>query len=288
MTVQEQEPIAIVGSGCRFPGDTNTPSKLWQLLHDPKDLRIPVPSQRFDAAGFYHGSATHHGHSNVKDMKSYYLSKDPVERQFDAPFFGINAAEANVLDPQLRLLMETTYEALESAGLPMETLQGSDTGCYVGLMIGEYEQFMMRDPESIGQYHVMGTARSLMANRLSYFFDWHGPSMTIDTACSSSLVAIHQCVQLLRSRHSRVAIAAGSNMILDPITHITESKLSMLSPDGQSRMWDASANGYARGEGVATVVLKRLSDALADGDHIESIIRETGLNQDGKTRGITL
>ncbi|KAF2218978.1 AMP-binding enzyme [Elsinoe ampelina] len=280
--------IAIIGSGCRFPGDTTTPSKLWQLLQDPKDLRIPVPPSRFNAAGFYHKIASHHGHSNVKDMKSYYLSNDPVERWFDAPFFGINAAEANVLDPQLRLLMETTYEALESAGLPMESLQGSDTGCYVGLMIGEYEQFMMRDPESVGQYHVMGTARSLMANRLSYFFDWHGPSMTIDTACSSSLVAIHQCVQLLRSGQSRVAIAAGSNMILDPITHISESKLSMLSPDGQSRMWDAGANGYARGEGVATIVLKRLSDALVDGDQIESIIRETGLNQDGKTRGITL
>lgn len=160
---------------------------------------------------------------------------------------------------------------------------------------------MTRDAESIGTYHVLGTARSLVSNRLSYFFDWHGPSMTIDTACSSSLVAIHQAVQLLRSpptpsgvgevrsrTQSRVAVAAGTNLILDPMSYVSESKLQMLSPDGKGRMWDAAANGYARGEGVATVVLKRLCDAIADGDHVECIIRETGVSQDGKTRGITM
>lgn len=285
---QKEEAIAIIGSACRFPGNTDTPSKLWDLLQNPRDLCIPLPAARFNAAGFYHKNATHHGHSNVQDMKSYFLSEDPVERRFDASFFGINPAEANVLDPQIRLLLETTYEALEAGGQTMEGLQGSDTGCYVGLMIGEYEQFMMRDPESAGMYHVMGTARSLMSNRLSYFFDWHGPSMTIDTACSSSLVAVHQAVQLLRSGQSRVAIAAGSNLILDPMTHVSESNLQMLSPDGRGRMWDAGANGYARGEGVGAIVMKKLSDAVANGDHIECIIRETGINQDGKTRGITL
>lgn len=282
------EPIAIIGSACRFPGDTNTPSKLWELLQNPKDLCIPVPPSRFKPSSFYHKNSAYHGHSNVEGMKSYFLSEDAVERSFDAGFFGINPAEANVLDPQLRLLLETTYEALEAAGQTMEVLRGSDTGCYVGLMMGEYEQFMMRDVESIGTYHIMGTARSLMSNRLSYFFDWHGPSMTIDTACSSSLVAVHQAVQQLRLGQSRVVVAAGANLILDPITHISESKLQMLSPDGRGRMWDADANGYARGEGVATVVLKKLSDALADGDDVECIIRETGVNQDGKTRGITL
>ncbi|KAF2797429.1 AMP-binding enzyme [Melanomma pulvis-pyrius CBS 109.77] len=285
---KKEEAIAIIGSACRFPGNTDTPSKLWDLLQNPRDLCIPLPAARFNAAGFYHKNATHHGHSNVQDMKSYFLSEDPIERYFDASFFGINPAEANVLDPQIRLLLETTYEALEAGGQKMESLQGSDTGCYVGLMIGEYEQFMMRDPESAGMYHVMGTARSLMSNRLSYFFDWHGPSMTIDTACSSSLVAVHQAVQLLRSGQSRVAIAAGSNLILDPMTHVSESNLQMLSPDGRGRMWDAGANGYARGEGVGAIVMKKLSDAMADGDHIECIIRETGINQDGKTRGITL
>ncbi|EXK77811.1 hypothetical protein FOQG_17497 [Fusarium oxysporum f. sp. raphani 54005] len=288
MALPDREPIAIIGSACRFPGNSVTPSKLWELLRDPTDVSKPVPPSRFSAEGFHHPDPLHHGHSNVKEMRSYFLSGDGVERQFDAGFFGIRPAEATVLDPQVRLLLETTYEALEAAGQTIEALKGSDTGCYVGVMIAEYEQSMMRDPESIGTYHVLGTARSLISNRLSYFFDWHGPCMTIDTACSSSLVAVHQAVQLLRSGGSRVAVAAGSNLIMDPVTYISESKLQMLSPDGKGRMWDADANGYARGEGVATIVMKRLGDAVADGDNIECVIRETGINQDGKTRGITM
>lgn len=284
----KNEAIAIIGSACRFPGNADSPSKLWEVLRDPKDLGGPLPSSRFNAAGFYHRSPAYHGHSNVHDMKSYFLSEQSIESRFDAAFFGINPAEASALDPQVRLVLETTYEALEAAGQTMESLQGSDTGCYVGLMMGEYEVSMLRDPETISKYHITGTARSLISNRLSYFFDWHGPSMTIDTACSSSLVAVHQSVQLLRSHQARLAVAAGSNLILDPINHVGESKLQMLSPDGRGRMWDAGANGYARGEGVATLVLKRLSDAIKDGDHIECIIRETGVNQDGKTRGITM
>lgn len=128
----------------------------------------------------------------------------------------------------------------------------------------------------------------MLSNRISYFFDWHGPSMTIDTACSSSLVALHYAVQQLRSGQSRLAIAAGANIIVDAQNFIAESKMQMLSPEGRSRMWDASANGYARGEGVAAVVLKTLSAAVEDGDHIECIIRETAVNQDGKTPGITM
>lgn len=282
------EAIAIIGSACRFPGNGDSPSKLWQVLRDPPDLCSLLPPSRFHAAGFYHGNPAYHGHSNVLDMKSYFLSEQSVESRFDAAFFAITPAEAAVLDPQVRLLLETTWEALEAAGQTMDSLQGSDTGCYVGLMMGEYEVAMLRDPETISKYHITGTARSLISNRLSYFFDWHGPSMTIDTACSSSLVAVHQAVQLLRSHQARLAVAAGSNLILDPITHVSESKLQMLSPDGRGRMWDAGANGYARGEGVATLVLKRLSDAISDGDDIECIIRETGVNQDGKTRGITM
>ncbi|KAH7562977.1 hypothetical protein BM1_00024 [Bipolaris maydis] len=279
--------IAIIGSGCRFPGHANTPSKLWELLENPKDVSSPLPASRFHAAGFYHRDSAHHGHSNVKDLRGYFLSEEGVERKFDANFFGINNAEANVLDPQMRLLLEVTYEALENAGIKIESLQGTNTGCFVGLMSGEYESAMLKDPETIGTYHATGTARSFLSNRLSYFFDWHGPSMTIDTACSSSLVAVHQAVQLLRSGQSNVAIAAGSNMIMDSTNYISESKLQMLSPDGQSRMWDANGNGYARGEGVCTIIMKRLKDALADGDYIECIIRETGCNSDGRTNGIT-
>lgn len=155
-------------------------------------------------------------------------------------------------------------------------------------MCGDYEALLLRDTDTMPTYHATGIARSIMSNRVSYFFDWRGPSMTIDTACSSSLVALHQAVQLLRSGDSRVAVAAGSNLILGPENYIGESKLKMLSPDGRSRMWDADANGYVRGEEVAAVVLKTLSAALEDGDHIACIVRETGINQDGRTKGITM
>ncbi|KAF2193876.1 hypothetical protein K469DRAFT_744670 [Zopfia rhizophila CBS 207.26] len=278
------EPIAIVGSAHRFPGDANSPSKLWTLLSSPKDVQSLIPTHRFSATGFYHPDGTHHGTSNVQH--SYLLSEDP--RAFDASFFGIKPAEANAIDPQQRLLLETTYESLEAAGITVDQLKGSDTAVYIGLMCTDYTDLLMRDPESIPTYTGTGTAASIMSNRISHFFNWHGPSMTIDTACSSSLVAVHQAVQTLRAGTSRVAIAGGSNLLLGPEMYIAESKLAMLSPTGRSRMWDASADGYARGDGVAAVVLKTLSAALADGDYIECIIRETGVNQDGRTPRITM
>lgn len=280
------EAIAIIGTGCRFPGHANTPSKLWNLIRNPYDLLTAIPIDRFSAQGFYHNDGQCHGHANTKH--AYLLAGKGVHRQFDARFFGINPTEANVLDPQIRLLLEVVYEALETSGQTTEGLQGSETAVYTGLMVTDYEHLMLRDEDSIGIYHGTGTSRSLMSNRVSYFFDWHGPSMTIDTACSSSLVAVHQAVQQLRFGQSRVAVAAGTNLILDPQSYISFSKLRMLSSYGRSRMWDADANGYARGEGVAAVVLKTLSAAEADGDHIECIIRETGINQDGRTPGITV
>ncbi|KAH9228729.1 hypothetical protein K456DRAFT_1846055 [Colletotrichum gloeosporioides 23] len=280
----QNEPIAIIGTGCRFPGSCDSPSKLWELLENPRDLLKEIPDDRFSADGFYHPQNSHHGTSNVRH--SYLLDEDL--RTFDAQFFGIKATEASSIDPQQRLLMETVYEALESAGLSVKRLQGSDTAVYVGVMSADFTEMLARDIEKYPTYFATGTARSILSNRLSYFFDWHGPSMTIDTACSSSLIALHQAVQVLRSGQSRVAVAAGSNLILGPEQYIAESKLQMLSPAGRSRMWDAEADGYARGEGIAAVVLKTLSQALADGDDIECIIRETGINQDGKTPGITM
>ncbi|OTA98398.1 hypothetical protein M426DRAFT_28502 [Hypoxylon sp. CI-4A] len=183
------EAIAIIGSGCRFPGYASSPSKLWNVLREPKDLCRPMPESRVSASGFYHPENSYHGHSNVKDLKSYFLSEESAERRFDARFFSIKPTEANVMDPQVRLLLETTYEALESGGQTIEALQGSDTSCFVGLMLGDYEQAMLRDEDSIGDYHITGVTRSLMSNRLSYFFDWHGQSMTIDTACRPKAVA---------------------------------------------------------------------------------------------------
>ena len=274
--------IAIIGVGCRFPGDANSPSKLWDLLRNPRLVASGVPALK----GFYHENGEYHGHTNVKE--AYLLAGDGVSRRFDTAFFGINPVEAQVLDPQSRLLLETVYEALESGGQTIDMLRGSDTAVYAGQMVNDYELLMYRDHENLGPYHATGTSRTMLSNRISYFFDWHGPSMTIDTACSSSLVALHQAVQQLRAGHSRVAVVAGANLLLDPYNFIAESNMHMLSPEGRCRMWDAEANGYARGEGIAAVVLKTREAAEADGDDIECIIRETALGQDGKTQGQTM
>ncbi|KAI1076749.1 hypothetical protein F5B20DRAFT_583920 [Whalleya microplaca] len=278
------EPIAIIGSACRFPGGASTPSKLWELLRQPRDVLNEIPSSRFNVDKFYHPDALHHGTSNVRH--SYVLSED--HRVFDSQFFGVKPIEANAIDPQQRLLLETTYEALESAGLPVENIQGSKTGVFVGLMNEDYSSIIGRDLQNVPTYFASGTARSIMANRLSYFFDLHGPSMVIDTACSSSLVALHQAVTSLRDGESCAAVVAGSNLLLGPEYYVAESKLHMLSANGRSRMWDKDADGYARGDGFGVIVLKTLSQALADQDSIECIVRETGVNQDGRTKGITM
>ncbi|KAJ6141247.1 hypothetical protein N7470_010143 [Penicillium chermesinum] len=272
MSSPHNEPIAIVGTACRFPGDATSPSKLWELLKAPREVARPI--DRFAASSFYHHNGHYHGASNVRD--AYLLSEDP--RYFDAQFFNI----------PLRTVLETVYEAIESSGLVLEDLRGSDTAVYVGVMCDDYGNICYVDQEAIPTYAATGTARSILSNRVSFTFDWRGPSMTIDTACSSSLVAIHQAVQVLRSGNSNVAVAAGANLIFSPNMFIAESNLNMLSPTGKPQMWDANANGYARGEGIAAVIMKRLSDAIRDGDHIECIIRETGCNQDGHTPGITM
>ncbi|ORY17104.1 hypothetical protein BCR34DRAFT_634445 [Clohesyomyces aquaticus] len=281
-----KEPIAIIGTGCRFPGGASSPSKLWELLRQPRDVLSGIPANRFNPSGFYHEDGAHHGATNVQE--SYVLSEDI--RLFDAAFFKINGAEAHAIDPQQRLLLETVYESLESAGLPLENVAGSDTAVFVGLMSEEYSDHLLRDPDTIPTHMATGTARSILSNRISYVFDMHGPSVTIDTACSSSLVAVHMAVQALRNGEARMAVAAGSNLIMGPEPYIAESKLKMLSPGSRSRMWDAKADGYARGEGIAAIVLKTLSAAIADGDDIECIIRETGVNQDGRgtAKGITV
>ncbi|RYP35294.1 hypothetical protein DL767_003882 [Monosporascus sp. MG133] len=282
--MDSNEPIVIIGSACRFPGSVDTPSKLWELLLEPKDLQSVVPKERFNIDAFYHPDGTHPGRTNARH--GYFLQDDM--RAFDASFFNIQPVEAESMDPQQRLLLETTYEALASAGLRLQELRGSDTAVYVGLMTHDFEVTKYHDLQHTGTYLVTGAASSIMSNRLSYFFDWRGPSMTLDTACSSSLVAVHEAVQQLRSGASKLAVAAGANLILSPVSYISESKLSMLSPTGRSRMWDAAADGYARGEGICSVVLKTLSQALRDGDTIECVIRETGINQDGRTTGITM
>ncbi|RCI10044.1 hypothetical protein L249_8500 [Ophiocordyceps polyrhachis-furcata BCC 54312] len=275
-----KEPVAVVGVACRFPGGASSPSKLWDLLCEKRDVQQNI--SRFNVDAFYDEDGEKAGCTNAK--KAYLLSEDI--RKFDAAFFRTSPHEAESMDPQQRLLLETVYEATEDAGIPLKA-DGSNTAVYVGNMTGDYHEMLLRNPQHLPKYMATGTARSILANRVSYFFNWKGPSMTIDTACSSSLVAVHEAVTALRLGVSDVACAAGTNLILGPEMMISESKLHMLSPTGRSKMWSTSADGYARGEGAAAVILKTLSRALEDGDYIHGIIRETGVNSDGRD-GITL
>jgi len=279
------EPIAIVGSACRFPGACSSPSKLWELLKAPRDVLVDFPPERLRLSSFYNENGEHHGQTNVQN-KSYLLQEDC--RLFDAAFFRINPKEAESIDPQQRILLETVYESLESAGWPLHAVEGTSTAVFVGCMTTDYNDILSRDPESLPTYTATGTARSILSNRISYVFDLKGPSVTLDTACSSSLVALQHAVQSVRSGDASQAIVAGTTLLLDPSMYIAESKLHMLSPDSRSRMWDKDANGYARGEGCAAVIVKPLSKAIADKDHIECIIREVGVGSDGRTDGITM
>ncbi|KAJ6788034.1 hypothetical protein PWT90_06229 [Aphanocladium album] len=217
---------------------------------------------------------------------AHFLKGDIAE--FDAPFFSIAAADAKAIDPQQRLLLEVCYEALENAGCRKEDIDGSDTSVYVGSFVKDYEQICLRDPDWQPQYAATGNGIAIMANRISYFFNLHGPSMTIDTGCSGSLVSVHLAAQSLRSGESSLAIAAGAGLILTPNTIMPMTALNFLSPDGKCFTFDARANGYGRGEGVGVVVLKRLSDAIRDNDTIRAVVRGTQVNQDGRTTGITL
>ncbi|CAH0021452.1 unnamed protein product [Clonostachys rhizophaga] len=278
-------PIAVVGTACRFPGQVASPSQLWKLLSNPKDVLGDLDPKRLKLSSFHHENGGHHGATDVPN-KSYLLGDD-VDR-FDAAFFNISAAEAEAMDPQQRILLETTYEALEAAGYTLEQMRGSFTAVFVGAMTSDYHDIQARDLDTISRWHATGTSPSVLSNRISYFFDLKGPSMTINTACSSSLVALHQAVQSLRTGDCTTAIVGGVNLLLDPEIYISHSHLHMLSPTSRCRMWDKDADGYARGEGCASVVIKTLDQALKDGDDIECIIRETAVNSDGRSAGITM
>ncbi|RYC64470.1 hypothetical protein CHU98_g1762 [Xylaria longipes] len=277
------EPIAIVGSSCRFPGDVTSPCKLWDLLCSPHDLSREVPPERFNAKGFYHHNAKYHGATN--SIKAYWLNANPAS--FDATFFHIKPKEAEALDPQQRLLLEVVYEAMEAAGFPLDLYSGKEVGVFAGCMTNDYETLSARDQLVASEYFPIGNSRSIIANRISYFFNFRGPSLSVDTACSSGLVALHLAMQSLRDGRCTVACVTGANLMLTPDQFIVESALGLLSPAGKCHMWDTKADGYARGEGLAALVVKPLSLAIADGDQIEAVIREIGSNADGKTAQIT-
>ncbi|HEX8171687.1 MAG TPA: type I polyketide synthase [Thermoanaerobaculia bacterium] len=279
------EPLAVVGMACRFPGGANDPEALWRFLAAGGNACVPVPPERWDASRFYDPSPDTPGTTHA--ARAHFLS-EPVDG-FDAPFFGISGKEAVSLDPQQRLLLEVSWEALEEAAIDPHSLRGSNTGVYVGISADDYTQAHRHSGrlERIDGYALTGTCFAPAAGRISYTFGFEGPAIAIDTACSSSLVAVHLASQALRNGECDLALAAGVNLILSPIFHISSSKLGTISPDGQCKTFDASANGYGRGEGCGVVVLKRLSDALAANDRILALVRGSAVNQDGRSNGLT-
>lgn len=277
------EPIAIIGISCRFPGDASSPSKLWDLCASGRSVWSPIPHERFDVQSWYDADPEKVGRTHVKG--GHFLSEDLT--RFDAGFFNLPADVASAMDPQIRFLLENVYEATEDAGIPLERLAGSNTSVFSGCFIRDYYDIQMRDPESLPSSLLVGNYTTMFANRISHFYDLHGASMTIDTGCSSSLVALHQGCQTIHSGESDLSIVGASSLLLSQDMFITMSTIGMVGAKGKSYSWDTRAEGYGRGEGVAALILKSLKAATRDGDHIHAVIRDIGLNQDGKTATIT-
>ncbi|MEV4747524.1 SDR family NAD(P)-dependent oxidoreductase [Streptosporangium sp. NPDC049248] len=279
--VVSDEPIAVIGVGCRLPGSVRGPGDFWRLLMAGGDAVGQVPEGRWES--FDDGSprtaevlarTTRHG-GFLEDIAG-----------FDAEFFGIVPGEAETMDPQQRLLLETAWEALEHAGVAPRSLRGSRTGAFVGISGNEYAHLTTADTARVDAWTATGAAFSIAANRLSYLLDLRGPSLAVDTACSSSLVATHLAAGSLRSGESDLAIAAGVNLLLSPVITMAFDQGGGTAPDGRCKSFDASADGMVRAEGCGVVVLKRLSDAQRDGDRVMAVLRATAVNQDGRSNGL--
>jgi acyl transferase domain-containing protein/aryl carrier-like protein len=277
--------IAIVGLGCRFPGHAVDSDSFWRLLAGGVDAVGPVPANRWTIDRWYDVDPDAPGKMNCRH--GGFL--DDVET-FDAAFFGISPREAVRLDPQHRLVLEVAVEALERAKQPLDQLVGSASAVFLGLSGDDYLAVLRstRDPQMLDGLLATGNALSIAAGRISHAFGWHGPCMTIDTACSSSLVAVHMAVQCLREGRASLALAGGVGLLLSPEVSISLTKARALSPDGRCKTFDAAANGYVRGEGCGLVALKRLDDALRDGDPIMAVLRGTAINHDGRSGGLTV
>ena len=281
-----REPLAIVGIGCRLPGGADSAEGLWNLLCNEIDATRDVPETRWNAARYHDPNPSKVG--KIVTRRGGFLSEID---QFDPQFFGISPREAHSLDPQQRLLLHATWEALEDAGIPADGLAGTDVGVFVGGFTLDYQLLQNQGRTSryrFKSHSATGMMMTMLANRISHAFDFRGPSMTIDTACSGSLVAVHLAAQSIWNGESEVALAGGVNIMIGPNTAIAESKSGFLSPRGRSRAFDDSADGYARGEGGAVVVIKPLQQALDDGDDIYAQLLGSAVSQDGHTDGITV
>lgn len=278
------EPIAIIGMACRFPGGINTPSAFWELLKNGQDGIVEVPAERWDIDAFYD--------PNPDAINKMYTRKGaflPNIGSFDAQFFGFSPRETMRLSPQQRLLIETTWKVFEDAGIAVEQLTGSATGVFIGIISDDYlERQLVADPNSYNDpYFLLGSSLSSAAGRLSYLFDLQGPCMAVDTACSSSLLSLHLACQNLRNKECNLALVGGVTVISSPNIMINLCKMRQLGADGRCKTFDAQADGYAIGEGCGMVVVKRLSDALANGDNVLAIIHGSAINEDGYSSTLT-
>lgn len=275
------EPIAVVGLGCRFPGGVHGPDSYWQLLVEGRDGITTVPADRWDAEAYYDADPSTPGRMPTK--WGGFLSD---VGGFDADFFGITPREAESMDPQQRLLLEVTWEALEHAGIRPESLSETRTAVMMGVYYNEY-QAASTSSELVGPYWATGNAHSVTVGRISYLLGLRGPAVAFDTACSSSLVALHEACQSLRLRESDLALAGGVSLILRPETQLALAAWGMFSPRGRCSSFDVDADGFVRGEGCGVVVLKRLTDAVRDGDRVLGVVRGSAVNSDGRSNGLT-
>ncbi|MBP5971592.1 SDR family NAD(P)-dependent oxidoreductase [Brasilonema sp. CT11] len=278
-----KEPIAIVSMGCRFPGGVDTPETFWQLLHEEVDAISEIPPDRWDVNAYYNPNPETPG-----KIYTRYGGFVGNLQEFDPQFFNISPKEALTLDPQHRLLLEVCWETLERGGLNPQQLDKTQIGVFIGICSNDYSQRLTTNPAEIDAYLGTGNAHSTAAGRLSYFLGLTGANMAVDTACSSSLVAVHLACQSLRNRESDLAIAGGVQRILSPESTINLSRARMLSANGRCKTFDALADGFVRSEGCGMLLLKRLSDATADGDNILAVIRGSAINQDGRSSGLTV
>ena len=277
------EPIAVIGLGCRFPGGVKDAASFWELLRKGVDAIGEIPTSRWDVEALFDANPDTPG--KIATRWGGFIDDADL---FDPQFFGIAPREAVSMDPQQRIALEVSWEALENAGYAPDKLTGSATGVFLGICNGDYYQLQMNgDRDQVNMYTATGSAHSVAAGRISYVLGLQGPSMAIDTACSSSLVATHLAIQSLRAGECHMALAGGVNLILSPETTITLSRAKMMAPDGRCKTFDASADGFVRSEGCGFVVLKRLSDAMADGDNILAVLRGSAVNQDGRSNGLT-
>ena len=260
--------------GCRLPGQASSPSKLWDLLMQRKSGHCEVPPSRYNAEGFYHPNAERPG--SINSTGGYFIQEDI--HAFENAFFGINNLEATLMDAQQRKLLEVVYESFESAGAPLNRINGSNTGVYVGNFTVDFMIMQYKDPEYFSRYSATGAGSTVLANRITHCFDLHGPSVVLDTACSSSLYALHSACLALDAHDCDAAIVASTNLIQYPDQQLIAVRAGILSPDSKCHTFDTTANGYGRAEAASSLYLKRLKDAIRDKDPIRSVIRGTAVN----------